>query len=302
MNQEQISKLIKEKPFFIWNLFKKIYPLRHFLSLNYPVKSHPRYGYGKPSHQKLYEIINKNRDTYQDYLKQFLKFKNNYFAIPKYSLESNSIEPYWSNMWFSSVDAIALYGFLCLYNSKKYFEIGSGNSTLFANKAIRDHHLLTKITSIDPHPRANIDMICNVIIRKSVEEIDIMMFDELEAGDILFIDNSHRVFMNSDVTVVFLDILPRLKPGVLVQFHDIYLPFDYSAELIEKYYSEQYMLAVYILAEGSKFEVILPNQFILNDSALRDIINPVFNDLKKELDDSKNDLPFNGYSFWIQMK
>ena len=53
------------------------------------------------------------------------------------------------------------------------------------------------------------------------------MFESLEAGDVVFVDNSHGSFMNSDVTVVMLDILPRLKQGVLVEFHDIFLPFDY---------------------------------------------------------------------------
>lgn len=62
------------------------------------------------------------------------------------------------------------------------------------------------------------------IIRRPVENTDLFMFESLEAGDVVFVDNSHRSFMNSDVTVVMLDILPRLKPGVLVEFHDIFLP------------------------------------------------------------------------------
>ena len=39
-----------------------------------------------------------------------------------------------------------------------------------------------------------------------------------------FTTGSHRVFQNSDVTAFFLDVLPRLKPGILVHIHDIFCP------------------------------------------------------------------------------
>lgn len=66
------------------------------------------------------------------------------------------------------------------------------------------------------------------MVRNRVEDVDLALFDQLKSGDILFIDNSHTVFMNSDTAVVFLDILPRLKLGVVVHTHDI---FDFRLEL-----------------------------------------------------------------------
>jgi hypothetical protein len=77
---------------------------------------------------------------------------------------------------------------------------------------------------LDPEPRAQIDALCDTSIRRRLEDCDLSMFDQLEAGDILFFDGSHRVFTNSDVTVFFLELMPRLKPGVIVHIHDIFLP------------------------------------------------------------------------------
>lgn len=195
------------------------------------------------------------------------------------------INPHW-NEWLLGLDAIALYAFLCLNNPKRYFEIGSGNSTKFARRAIKDFNLKAKITSIDPNPRSEIDLICDNIIRKPVEDIDVSLFTELEEGDILFIDGSHRCFMNSDVTVVFLDILPILKKEVFVEFHDIYLPYDYCQQLEDKFFSEQYLLAVHLLAEGNMFDIILPNAFIVNDKELSEIIYSLLDDLKLKMKDN----------------
>ncbi len=77
--------------------------------------------------------------------------------------------------------------------------------------------------------------------------MDLALFRELQAGDVLFIDSSHRCFMNSDVTVLFLEVLPNLPPGVLVQVHDIFIPYDYPREWVERYYAEQYLLSCYLL-------------------------------------------------------
>ena len=162
------------------------------------------------------------------------------------------------------------------YNPVRYFEIGSGNSTKFARRAIKDHNLDTIITSIDPFPRAEVDIICDNIIRQPVENVNIDIFNSLKSGDILFIDGTHRLFMNSDVSTIFLDIIPNLRPGVIVHMHDIFLPFDYPSEWIQRYYSEQYMLAIYLLSGGGKIDIILPNNFISNDDELNKIMSNIF--------------------------
>lgn len=287
--------------------------------LDYSLQPTPRYGWGKPLHPQLYEILNRYRLNYENQLRALLAYQSYYLAIPKYPSPQASNQPAWINGSLPGLDAVALYGLIARYKPNRYFEIGLGNSTKFAKRAILDHHLTTRITAIDPYPMPQIETICDTLIPTPLEEVDLAIFDELDTGDILFIDSTHRVFMNSDVTIVFLDLLPRLRPGILVEFHDIALPLDYPPQWGEKYYSEQYLLAAYLLAEGPKFEIILPNAFISLDDHLRAVIAPLWQDsrlngiqqidLLVKINDGFSDNPqlgdmidTHGSSFWIRTK
>jgi hypothetical protein len=95
------------------------------------------------------------------------------------------------------------------------------------------------------------------------------------------------------VTVLFLDVIPRLPPGVLVHVHDINLPYDYD-EILDRFYSEQYILAAYLLAEGSHIRVLLPNLFISYDQELKLILDPVWTL------PGLRDLDRRGASFWFE--
>ena len=111
----------------------------------------------------------------------------------------------------------------------------------------------------------------------------------------LFVDNSHRVFMNSDVTAIFLDAFPRLRRGVLVGIHDITLPYDYPAAWSHRYYSEQYLLAAYLLARGDRFEIALPGTFVSDDPEMREILSPLWTkDVMKSVER-------HGSTFWVKM-
>lgn len=278
-----------------YSILKGYYPI----FLDYPVNPIPRYGYGKPPHYRLYEIINKNRIAYKNRLEKMLDFKESFWKIPVRK-PSSSHEPYWINNWIPGLDAITLYFFLCLNNPKRYFEIGCGNSTKFARKAILDHNLQTKITAIDPNPKKEITSICDTIIPHPLEDVDLSIFDELEAKDILFIDGTHRVFMNSDVTVTFLDILPRLNADTLVEFHDILLPYDYPPRWRKYHFSEQYLLAASLLMKGNKFDIVLPNFFVSKDPELNKIVAPVWSN--REVHAVKKYGWSHGWSFWIRTK
>jgi hypothetical protein len=288
-----ILRIARLNPQFLLNVAAAMTACQPIL-LDYPIKPTPRYGYGKPPHPKLYEIINRNRNAYKDTLRSFLRFRENFLKIPVKNA-NNTNEPSWVNGWLPGLDAATLYSLLCLNNPKSFIEIGSGNSTKFARRAIIDHGLRTKITSIDPHPRAQIDLICDTVIRQPLEDTDLSLFDELETGDVLFVDSSHRCSPNSDVTVVFLDVLPRLRNGVFVEFHDISLPYDYSQMYAERYYSEQYLLAVYMLAESNIFRIVLPNAFISEDEELVNMLNPLWDE------PTMQEVTRYGGSFWIQI-
>lgn len=267
------------------------------LILEYKTEFKPRYGYGKKPHELLYKIVDANRSIYEKYISEILKFKPVFDAIKKTDNESNENEPAWNNGYLPGLDVVALYTFLNEFKPKKYIEIGSGNSTKVARKSIKDNKLNTEIISIDPFPRANIDHLADKVIRKPVENIEDYKFiiDGLEENDILFIDNSHRSLPNSDVTVCFLDLLPYLKKGVIVHVHDIYIPYDYPQFMCDRFYSEQYMLAAFIIANPQKYQPIFPGIFVSEDKALANSVEPLWQS------DNTKGVEKHGGSFWLKI-
>ena len=251
----------------------------------YPVIPLPRWGYGKMVHPQILQIFNNRRE----YISTFLAQMSQCGILETVSLEGDhkSMVPYWNNGSFPYLDAAVLITMLAANAPVRYFEIGSGNSTKFARHTINSAHLSTQIISVDPQPWTQIDAICDITIRQKLEDCDLSRFDELQAGDILFFDGSHRAFTNSDVTVFFLELMPRLKSGVIVHIHDIFLPSDYPPDWEKRMYSEQYMLAAMLLCPTQPFKILVPNFFISCDAELREQVPPLA------------DLA--GGSFWIEM-
>lgn len=266
------------------------------IALDYRVRPVPRYGHGRAPHAALLRLIEAHRAQYRATVDGWSAFDDNFRAI-ELRAGDDAAAPYWLNPWLPALDAAALYWFLATMRPSRYVEIGSGQSTRFARRAISDHGLPTLITSIDPHPRAEIDAICDQVIRAGFEDADLSVFTALKAGDIVFFDGSHRSFTNSDVTVFFLDVLPRLARGVVVQIHDIYLPDDYPAALSERYYSEQYLLAAHLLASrGAAATVLLPNAFIAGDAEFDGVLRRLWK--KPGLEELE---PW-GASFWFRVE
>ena len=268
---------------------------------HYPIAPRPRWGYGQKPHERMTRMLERTRANYEASLDDLIAQREAIYAVP---IEPNPAKPgpYWHNIWFSCLDAASLVGFLLKRRPRRYVEIGSGHSTLFARHAIHFSELTTTITSIDPHPRAEIDAICDRVIRTPLEDTPLETFDELQQGDILFFDGSHRVFTNSDTTVLFFDILPRLRPGVLVHLHDIFLPSDYPAAWNRRLYSEQYLLGAMLVCALPPFRVILPNYFVCNDAPLSAKVRELFAGRPGApvpfLYDNGADIP--GVSFWIE--
>lgn len=251
----------------LWHHIGQVNQGRHPIYLDYPVHPSPRYGWGRPLHPRLEDLIGAQRSRYARILDELAPFERGLRAIPFTTTAER--EPRWANAYMGGLDAATLYAFPKLYASARYLEIGSGNSTRFVRRSIEDLGLPTRITSIDPRPRGYVDEICDEVIRTSLEEAPLEIFDALEPNDILMLDGSHRCFQNSDVAVAFLEILPRLRPGVLVFMHDVFLPHDYPAEWKSRFYSEQYLLAVLLLADqGRRFEVLFPAHFCATDPEL----------------------------------
>jgi hypothetical protein len=211
-------------------------------------------------------------EHYRATLEKFLPLLPNLATIPIHPTD-NPAEPNWINLAFPALDAIALYGLLVQHRPRRYLEIGSGFSTKFARRAIRDHALPTRIVSIDPEPRAEIDEICDEVVRYPLEDVPSAIFESVTAEDFVFIDGSHRAFQGSDATVFFTEILPALPVGTLVGVHDIFLPADYPAAWLDWYLSEQYLLACWLLG-GDRLQVELPMHHIGLTPNLHGVLAP----------------------------
>ena len=171
-------------------------------------------------------------------------------------------EPYWSNEWIPPLDAISLCGLLQQHEPAHYIEIGSGNSTKFARKAIDELGLRTKILSIDPAPRTEIDALCDEKIRSPLEDLPRDFVTRIQPDDMIFFDGSHRSFPNSDVTVFFTELLPCLPGGTIYGLHDIFLPHDYPATWNIRFYNEQYLLLAYLFGGGGGDEVLFASSYV----------------------------------------
>lgn len=239
--------------------------------ISYPGQLSSRWANNAAGHPGLAQIIDENRNLYRNLIADWGAFRAAIESVPN-GASDDPADPSWTNSFLTGIDAVALYGILASRPPKRYFEIGSGNSTKLVRWAIRKQGLSTTILSIDPSPQAEIDAICDTVIRQRLEDTELELFDQLEAGDVLFFDGSHHAFMSSDVVVFFLEILPRLPPGVLVHIHDIFLPYDYPDAWRDRYYSEQYLLAVALMARQRSLEVIFPAYYVDRDPELSRLI------------------------------
>jgi hypothetical protein len=200
---------------------------------------------------------------------------------------------FWQNHWFPPVDAVALMSFIARNKPRTYFEVGSGHSTIAARHAIGTSGLLTRIVSVDPDPRTEVDILCDTVIRQPFEKVSPEVYRDISTGDVIFIDNSHGCFQGSDATAVFLDLLPSLPAGVLVGIHDIFLPFDYPDIWRLRFYNEQYALAAYLLGLGNRAMIEFPAFFAINaEKYAADLAS-----VRLFLD--KRNARFQGCAFWF---
>lgn len=165
-------------------------------------------------------------------------------------------------------DGHVLHGMIRRLKPRRIVEIGSGGSTFVICEALRRNRLedpdyVCAFTAIEPYPPPYLDpppAELTELRRTGVEDVPLTAFEALEAGDVLFIDSTHVVRIGSDCVYEYLSILPRLKPGVVVHVHDIFLPFEYPERWIKGdcfFWNEQYLLHAFLLF-NSAFRVEFP--------------------------------------------
>lgn len=166
-------------------------------------------------------------------------------CIERYSAGLESIggerppAPRWTQDWFPRLDAAAAYAIVRATRPRRIVEVGSGHSTRFLARAVADECLATRITAIDPAPRASLEGLAVEWHEARVQDVKPEIFATLGRDDILFIDSSHQSKPGSDVAFLMTQALPRLERGVRVHFHDIFLPDDYPAGWAWRRYNEQ---------------------------------------------------------------
>lgn len=176
------------------------------------------------------------------------------------------------NGYFAGLDAAIYYALIRDLRPARVIEIGGGMSTRIAARALARNEAddrYGELVCIEPFPEARLtdDMPKATLLQQRIEDVPLERFDELQANDILFIDSSHAVKFGGDVCREFLEILPRLKPGVWVHVHDVFFPQDYPARWLidqRQAFTEQYLLEAF-LAFNRVFEARLCLHWLWND-------------------------------------
>jgi Methyltransferase domain len=185
---------------------------------------------------------------------------------------------YLNNVWFGPIDAEVLYSIVRFYHPSTIVEVGSGFSTRVVSHATSDGGLHTRLHSIDPLPRVEVQGYADEHLQCGVEELDPSeVARSLKQNDILFIDSSHTVTNGGDVPFLFLEVVPRLAAGVLIHVHDIFLPFDYPQEWIVENgwkWNEQYLVQA-LLYGSNTLEILWPAHYMWrrHRSELREMIS-----------------------------
>jgi hypothetical protein len=181
------------------------------------------------------------------------------FAPPRSARDAGPHSFYLSNGTYESVDAELLYAMVRRFNPSRIIELGSGYSTLIIREALQQGDGPAAddvLQTYDPYPS---DLLPSeaVVTPQRAQDVPEQRLAELDDGDILFVDTSHTVKEGSDVNRIVLDLLPILRPGVIVHFHDIFLPYPYPRGHLEgaHFWAEQYLLQAF-LAGNPAWEVL----------------------------------------------
>ena len=162
---------------------------------------------------------------------------------------------YAGNSQFGGTDARVLFAFLRLWRPGRIVEIGSGYSTLLmidVNRRFLGGQ--TEITAVEPYPKPFLRRMAEDgsvrLVDQRVQDTPLELFDQLQSGDILFVDSSHVCKTGSDLNFIVFEILPRLRPGVRIHFHDVFLPLEYPENWVleeERSWNEQYLVRALLM-------------------------------------------------------
>ena len=193
----------------------------------------------------------------------FRELSGYYHELPFPVDRENSCRYWYDNSRYSYTDAIILYSFLRHLKPRRVVEVGSGfSSCVMLDTNERFFNDKMQLTFIEPFPRRLLSLVRKEEVSQlnihasELQDVDLELFKELGAGDILFVDSTHVGKTGSDVNRFFFEIFPALQPGVLIHIHDIFYPFEYPAEWVYegRGWNECYMLRAF-LAYNDSFQI-----------------------------------------------
>jgi hypothetical protein len=228
----------------------------------------------KEDHKRVFDEINPGHsgiDIKENNQLAFIEELAPYYeSIPDFPFEKGEKYRYsYENHYYSFSDATI---FSCLVQHvkpRKIIDIGGGDTTLLIldlNDTVFQK-LPAEVTVIEPYPDRLKSMLWPndrlTIITDKVQNVDLSLFDQLQSGDILFLDSTHVSKLGSDVNYILFEILPRLKPGVMIHVHEIFFPFEYPSSFYfdGKYWNELYLWRAFLMY-NTCFEISLFNSFL----------------------------------------
>lgn len=170
-------------------------------------------------------------------------------------------------------DAHFLYAMVRHFRPDNIIEVGSGTSTAVFLEASRknqtDGDPPTRIRAVEPYPGQKLRRLNErnenlTLVEARAEDLEVERYLDLESGDFLFIDSSHVASAGSDVNHLLLRVLPRIPQGVLVHFHDIFLPNELPKQWLvdhQWFWTEQYLLHAFLMFNHS-FEVVWTGNYL----------------------------------------
>ena len=215
----------------------------------------PRPGTGAP-YAAVEAILRDRQDRFQRVLDGLERFAPQFEAIGTEPPPA----PRWRQGWFPRLDAAVTYAMVRDRAPARIVEVGSGHSTRFLAQGVRDGGLAARLSAIDPRPRASLSGLGVDHVAATVQEAGLAPFADLGPGDFVMVDSSHVLVPGSDADMIINRVLPSLCAGVVVHFHDVFLPDDYPGEWDWRGYNEQQGIAP--LIHGGGYAVLFASRFV----------------------------------------
>ncbi|NNJ27870.1 class I SAM-dependent methyltransferase [Alienimonas chondri] len=211
--------------------------------------------------------VDMNRDAQRALLEDLAAF---YPEQPFPERQTEGCRYYFDQTMFCYSDAILLYAFLRHFQPRRVVEVGSGfSSAVMLDTLDRFGPQKCELTFVEPYPgrlRKLVDPEADprvTLIESTVQRAGVTPFEQLDAGDLLFIDSSHVMKPGSDLQMLLFDVLPTLRTGTLVHVHDIFYPFEYPADWLKEgvYWNELYLLQAFLMGNRD-WEIVLFNHYV----------------------------------------